>query len=70
MAGRQYAAAASAFAQAERRGFRGVTVRPLLVYALCREGSLDEARRLMQGVTSGSADETHIWMTFGVGSGS
>jgi spermidine synthase len=58
---RDYAAAASAFAEAERRGFRGVTVRPLLVYALCRGGRMDEARRLARGVTSDSADEAHFW---------
>ena len=71
LAGREYGAAASAFAEAERRGFRGVTVRPLRVYALCRGGGMDEARRLAQGVISGSSDETHFWqwlhMTFELG---
>jgi hypothetical protein len=71
LAGREYAAAASAFAQAERRGFRGVTVRPLLVYALCKGGRLDEASGLTHGVTASSEDEAHFWKwlqtTFGVG---
>jgi hypothetical protein len=74
LAGREYAAAVSAFAEAERRGFQGVTLRPLLVYALCRGGRVEEARRLAHGVTPGSADETHFWnwldLTFAVGTGS
>jgi spermidine synthase len=61
LAVREYAAAASSFAEAERRGFRAVTVGPLLVYALCRGGRLDEARRLAHGVTPGGADDTHFW---------
>jgi spermidine synthase len=71
LAVREYGAAASAFAEAERGGFRGVTVRPLLVYALCRGGRVEEARRLARGITPGSADETHFWnwlhMRFEVG---
>ena len=74
LAGREYAAAVSAFAEAERRGFQGVTVRPLLVYALCRGGRVEEARRLAHGVTPGGADETHFWnwlyLTFAVGTSS
>jgi spermidine synthase len=74
LAGRHYAAAASAFAVAERRGFHGVTVRPLLVYALCRDGRVVDARQLAHGAASGSADETHFWnwlhMTFEIGTGS
>jgi hypothetical protein len=68
---REYTAAVSAFAEAERRGFPGDTVRPLLVYALCRGGRVEEARRLAHGVTPGSADDTHFWdwlrTTFDVG---
>ena len=68
---RDYLGAATGLAAAEQRGFGGATVRPLLVYALCRGGNSAGAERLARGVTPHSADETHFWSwmrtAFGVG---
>jgi predicted membrane-bound spermidine synthase len=67
---RQYPAAARSFADAERRGLRLPTLRPLLVYALCMGGELDAARQLARRANVADADELHFWVwleaTFGV----
>ena len=71
LAARDYLGAATGFAAAEQRGFRGATLRPLLVYALCRGGNSAGAGRLARGVTPHGAEETHFWSwmrtAFGVG---
>jgi hypothetical protein len=61
LAARDYTGAISEFAAAERRGFRGATERPLLVYSLCRSGNIDEARRLASGIEPRDPDEIHFW---------
>jgi spermidine synthase len=67
---RDYLRAAAHFGEAERRGLRAATVRPLQVYALCLAGELDAARMLARGVAIRDADETHFWTwlhaTFGM----
>jgi hypothetical protein len=71
LAGRRYQAAAAAFADAEGRGLRTATSRPLIVYALCLAGELDAARKLAQGELPTDPDRRHFWTwladTFGVG---
>jgi hypothetical protein len=70
---RDFPAAAEWFAQAERRGLRPATVRPLLVYALCLAGDLDTARQLSQGEMPADPDRRHFWSwlgsEFGIGPG-
>jgi hypothetical protein len=70
---RNYSTAATYFLDSEHRGLRSPTLRPLLVYALCLAGSLDQARELAPGVTSQSNSERHFWgwmgREFGVGPG-
>jgi spermidine synthase len=61
LAARDYLGAASEFAAAEQRGFRGATVRPLLVYALSRGGNMAGAARLARGVAASDADEAQFW---------
>ena len=46
LASREYLAAATAFADGDRRGFHGVTLRPLLAYALCKAGHADAVKPL------------------------
>jgi spermidine synthase len=58
---RNYQAAANNFAAAEKRGLKAPTLVPLRVYALCRAGHVDEARRLAQGVSTTAANERHFW---------
>jgi hypothetical protein len=73
LADRRYRAATDAFADAERRGLRTATSRPLLVYALCLAGELDAARQLAQGDMPSDPDRRHFWTwlaeTFNVGPG-
>jgi hypothetical protein len=73
LADRRYQAAAAAFADAERRGLRTPTSRPLLIYALCLAGELDTARQLAHGELPTDPDRRHFWKwladTFGVGPG-
>ena len=68
---RDYLTAASAFAAAGQRGFRGETIGPLRVYALCLAGQLDKARRLAPSMQPQAADQRHFWewlgQRFGVG---
>ena len=68
---RDYPGAASAFADAERRGLLGDTIRPLRVYALCLADRLDAARQLAQGIQPSGAEARHFWewlgSRFGVG---
>jgi spermidine synthase len=68
---RNYSAAAVYLAESERRGLRAATTRPLLVYALCLAGNLDEARELTPAAEPPSGDERHFWSfmesQFGVG---
>ena len=68
---RDYHGAASAFADAERRGLLGATIRPLRVYALCLANRLDAAQQLAPGIQPRGADERHFWewlaLRFGVG---
>lgn len=61
LAARDYPGAISEFAAAERRGFRGATERPLLVYALCRSQNIDDATRLASGIEPRDSDEMHFW---------
>jgi spermidine synthase len=61
LASRDYAGAASAFAEAERRGLRDEAVRALRVYALCLGGSLPDARLLANGVQPRSPEAAHFW---------
>lgn len=74
LADRDYIRAAEYLADAERRGLRGETIRPLLVYALCQAREVETARSLAPGVMPAAADERHFWewmaSTFGVGPGS
>jgi hypothetical protein len=73
LAARDYAAAAEEFADAERRGLRAATSRPLMVYALCLSGRLDAARRLADGEMPNDPDRRYFWTwigsRFGVGPG-
>jgi spermidine synthase len=73
LAARSYSAAAEAFAEAEQRGLRTATSRPLLVYALCLAGRLDAARQLAQGEMPSEPDRRLFWTwlgsEFGVGPG-
>ncbi len=68
---RDYLGAASAFADSERRGLQGETIRPLTVYALCLAGRLETARELAHGTEPRGAEERHFWEwlgpRFGVG---
>jgi hypothetical protein len=58
---RNYPAAARYLAESERRGLQAATTRPLLVYALCLAGNLDEARQLTPAAESANGDERHFW---------
>jgi spermidine synthase len=68
---RSYAAAASYFAVAQRRGFRPIAAAPLEVYALCMAGKLDAARQRAPIATPTDPDERVFWnwmgSHFGVG---
>lgn len=68
---RSYAAAASYFAVAQRRGFRPAAAAPLEVYALCMAGKLDAARRRAPIAVPVDPDERVFWnwigSHFGVG---
>jgi spermidine synthase len=68
---RDYLGAASTFADSDRRGLTGETIRPLRVYALCLAGKLDTARQLAQGTQPRGAEERQFWewlgRRFGVG---
>ena len=46
---------------AEEHGLRGETLRPLRVYALCRIGRLDDARRLAADAPRRSDEQKHFW---------
>jgi spermidine synthase len=73
LAARDFPAAAEWFAEAEQRGLRPATVRPLLVYALCLAGQLETATKLSQGELPADPDRRHFWnwlgARFGVGPG-
>jgi hypothetical protein len=58
---RNYAAAASHFAAAERRGLRAPAVGPLRVYALCMARRIDEARALAADLRPHDAVEHRFW---------
>jgi predicted membrane-bound spermidine synthase len=58
---RNYQAAANNFAAAGKRGLSAPTLVPLRVYALCRAGRVDEARRLAHGVRPVADNERHFW---------
>jgi spermidine synthase len=58
---RSYPAAAAFFVEAEQRGLRLATVRPLRAYALCLAGKVDDARQIARGAMSDDADERHFW---------
>jgi hypothetical protein len=68
---RSYAAAASYFAVAQRRGFRPIAAAPLEVYALCMAGRLDAARQRAPIAMPTDPDERVFWnwmgSNFGVG---
>jgi spermidine synthase len=61
LAQRQYDEAAARLAQAERRGFRGFTVAPLLAYTQFRAGHIDVAEHLARQAAPASDDEVHFW---------
>jgi spermidine synthase len=61
LANRDYLRAAAHLGEAERRGLRAPTVRPLEVYALCLAGDLETARLLSRGITPRGPDEAHAW---------
>ena len=61
LAARDYGGAAAAFGEAEARGLRGETLRPLRVYALCLAGQLEGAKALAVGERPQSVDERHFW---------
>jgi hypothetical protein len=61
LASRDYPAAAEWFAEAEQRGLRPATARPLLVYALCLTGELTAARQLSQGDMPAEPDRRLFW---------
>jgi hypothetical protein len=67
---RQYAPAASFFAEADRQGLTAPAVRALWAYALCLQNRADLARELAGHVAPAAADERHFWTwlsaTFGV----
>ena len=71
MVARNYSGAAAFFAEAERRGLRTASSRPLLVHVLCLAGDLDAASRLAQGQMPSVPDRRHFWRwlgaEFGVG---
>jgi len=68
---RNYRDAAASFAEAERRGLRVATTRPLRAYALSLDGNLASARELIPDTASLNADERHFWSWmkahFGIG---
>ena len=68
---RNYRDAAAYFAEAERRGLRGATTRPLRAYALSLDGNLAAARELIPDTASLSGDQRHFWSWmkahFGIG---
>jgi hypothetical protein len=73
LAARNYIIAAEFFADAEQRGLRPASSRPLLVYALCLAGDLSRARQLANGTMPIDSDRQHFWTwlgaAFGVGPG-
>lgn len=58
---RDYPGAAAAFTEAEARGLRGETVRPLRVYALWAAGRRAEAQALAASAQPGTEDEQRFW---------
>jgi hypothetical protein len=58
---RNYPAAANNFLAAEKRGLASPTLLPLRVYALCRAGRLEDARRIAHGARMVDASERHFW---------
>jgi predicted membrane-bound spermidine synthase len=58
---RDYVRAASAFSDAEQRGLRGETIRPLRVYALCLAGQVEAARQVAPVVRPQADEERHFW---------
>jgi spermidine synthase len=65
LASRDYQGAASAFAEAERRGLGDEAVRALRVYALCLANTLEDARQLANGVQPRSDDARRFWEWLG-----
>jgi hypothetical protein len=61
LANRRFLEAAALLGEADRRGFRGVTVRPLIAYALCRSGRAEDAGRLAASAQPRDVDEQHFW---------
>src|SRR5438477_5666568 len=61
LASRDYLGAAAAFADADRHGFQGVTLRPLLAYALCKAGHADAAKALAVRADPRDEDERRFW---------
>jgi spermidine synthase len=61
LASRDYLAAATAFADGDRRGFHGVTLRPLLAYALCKAGHADAVKPLAARADLSDEDARHFW---------
>ena len=61
LSGRDWAGAVQWFDRAARAGMNVQTLRPLLAYALVRNGQDDEARRLAAAARPADDDEQHAW---------
>ena len=61
LAAREYLDAASKIAAADRDGLRGVTIRPLLAYALYRGGRTADAERLARDAEPRTEQEIYYW---------
>ncbi len=57
---RDYLGAAAHLGESERLGLRGVTIRPLQIYAMCLTGDLSTARLLARGMTLDDPDTRHF----------
>ncbi len=61
LSGRDWPGAVQWFELASGRGMNGPTLRPLLAYALLRNGQHDEAGRLAAAAQPADEDERHVW---------
>jgi spermidine synthase len=61
LSGRDYRSAFDLFLKTEQGGLRAPTIRALLVYALCLDGRLDDARLFSRGIVAQTPDEQHFW---------
>ncbi|MEQ1731532.1 MAG: hypothetical protein ABL982_24435, partial [Vicinamibacterales bacterium] len=61
LSGRDWASAVRWFELAARGGMNGQTLRPMLAYALVRNGQEDQARQLAAAAQPADNDERHFW---------